>query len=464
MNTFPTLRTACLLISAILLPFALQAQYTFTTNNDGSLNISAFSGSGAVTIPDTFDNLPITSIGSDAFHLSALSSVTMGTNMTSIGNGAFESSSGLRNVTIGPNVTSIGNGAFLNCAELKSIVVPDSVTNFGNNIFTSDPQLYSVTLGNGVPGLPDYTFEYCTSLTNVVIGSGVASFGNAVFTQCPLLAITVDPQNQFYCSADGVFFDKQKTKLIVYPVGKGGSTYTIPESVTVIGGDAFYNCSSFTSITIPNAVTDIQFSAFSGCSGLTNVTLGNNVLTLDTAAFESCSSLTSVTLPDSVTTIGEYAFYNCTSLTNVVIGRGVTLIVGGAFPTCPALQGVYFRGNAPSSSESFSGDGSATAYYLPGTVGWSSRFGDPYGLPTAPWFLPNPTILNFGTNFGVQSNGFSFMVSWATNVSVEVEACTNLANQSWTSVVTNTLSGGSFYFTDSGWTNYPGRFYRLRSP
>ena len=52
----------------------------------------------------------------------------------------------------------------------------------------------------------------------------------------------------------------------------------------------------------------------------------------------------------------------------------------------------------------------------------------------------------------------------ATNLSVVVEACTNLANPIWSPVGTNTLTGGSSYFSDSQWTNYPGRFYRFRSP
>jgi len=47
---------------------------------------------------------------------------------------------------------------------------------------------------------------------------------------------------------------------------------------------------------------------------------------------------------------------------------------------------------------------------------------------------------------------------------IVVEACTNLANPIWTPLQTNTLIGGSFYFGDPAWTNYPGRFYRLRWP
>jgi hypothetical protein len=98
---------------------------------------------------------------------------------------------------------------------------------------------------------------------------------------------------------------------------------------------------------------------------------------------------------------------------------------------------------------------------LPGTIGWSTNYD---GLSTAPWFLPNPLILTIGPSFGVQTNQFGFIISWATNASVVVEGCTNLGSAVWSQVGTNTLSGGWSYFSDPEWRNYPSRFYRLRSP
>jgi hypothetical protein len=64
----------------------------------------------------------------------------------------------------------------------------------------------------------------------------------------------------------------------------------------------------------------------------------------------------------------------------------------------------------------------------------------------------------------VQTNGFGFVISWATNTAVVVEACADLANAIWSPVGTNTLTDGSSYFSDPDWTNYPARFYRIRSP
>jgi hypothetical protein len=111
----------------------------------------------------------------------------------------------------------------------------------------------------------------------------------------------------------------------------------------------------------------------------------------------------------------------------------------------------------------FSFDPKVTAYYLPGTMGWDA-FSTNTEVPTAAWFLPKPLILNNEAGFGVQTDGFDFTISWATNVAVVVDASTNLSNAVWLPVQTNTLIDGTASFNDPQWINYPLRFYRLRSP
>jgi hypothetical protein len=106
----------------------------------------------------------------------------------------------------------------------------------------------------------------------------------------------------------------------------------------------------------------------------------------------------------------------------------------------------------------FNGDGNATVYYLPGTTGWTSTFG---GRPAVLW---NPQFETADPTFGVQNNQFGFTITGTTNIPIVLEASTDLATPSWTSLRNCTLTNGSIYFSDSALTNHASRFYRIRSP
>jgi hypothetical protein len=128
-----------------------------------------------------------------------------------------------------------------------------------------------------------------------------------------------------------------------------------------------------------------------------------------------------------------------------------------AFWSCLKLTTVYFKGDAPSVGASVFYS-PATVYYLPGITDWHTPSG---GAPAILW---NPQVQTGGGSFGVQTNQFGFTITATTNLVIVVEACTDPGNPVWSPLATNTLTGGSSYFTDPQWTNYPGRFYRLRSP
>jgi hypothetical protein len=217
------------------------------------------------------------------------------------------------------------------------------------------------------------------------------------------------------------------------------------------------------SVVIPTSVTSIGEVAFGACFSLKSIAIPDSVTNIGDYAFAS-SGLTNITFPNSVTDIAEYTFQYCTNLTSVTIPASITSIGEGAFEDCFSLTGIYFEGNAPSVvstglNPSFSGDNNLTIYHLPGTTDWFSTFG---ARPVALWVVPNPLIISSDSRLGVQSNGFGFIISCPSNISVVVEACTNLANPFWLSLQTNTLSAGQANFTDPDWTNYPERFYRVR--
>ena len=205
-----------------------------------------------------------------------------------------------------------------------------------------EDNITTIIIHNGVTSIGDYAFYSCGNLTSVTIGNGVTTIGDNTFSCCDSLTnITVDADNQYYSSDSyGMLYNKDKTELIQYPIGVERTSFTIPDSVTTIGEDAFYWCDSLTNVTIPDSVTTIGDWAFRNCDNLTSVTIGNGVTTIGAAAFYYCSNLTSVTIGDSVTTIGEMAFDGCENLTDIDIPDSVIFIGNRAFQYCSALTSI----------------------------------------------------------------------------------------------------------------------------
>jgi hypothetical protein len=418
----------------------------------------------------------VTNIGRWAFAGASLTSITISGSITYIGESSPDDESGpfsgcsLTNVLISNGVTTIGDFAFDNCSSLTSVTIPDSVTSIGGWAFLLCYSLTSVTIPNSVTNIGDYAYVGCGSLTNILIGKGVTSIRDSAFLECTSLASVM-----------------------------------IPASVTSIGDGAFQDCESLTSITIPDRVTNIGNGAYVGCETLTNVLIGNGVISVGDNAFRGYYNLTMIAVDDSnlfysstagvlfnksqttlveypaakagsyiitngVTDIGDAAFVDCFSLTSVTIPNSVTSIGAAAFSGCFRLAKAYFAGNAPDTDSSafftpnpFSEGGHldpVTAYYLPGATGWSDFFDDT-GVPTMLWL---PQVQTGDASFGVQAYQFGFSITWASGQTVVVEACMNLANPVWQPVQTNTLTSDSVYFSDPQWTDYPARFYRLRSP
>lgn len=278
----------------------------------------------SVTIPNS-----VTSIGELAFRdCKSLTNITIPNSVTSIGISAFVGSS-LTTVTIPNSVTSIGRHAFWDCASLTSIAVASENPNYSSQdgvlfnkaktelIQYPDGKEGSYAIPNSVTSIGYDAFCYSKALTSVTIPSSVTSITGYIFSFCTALtSITVASGNPNYSSQDGVLFNKAKTELIRCPGGKTGS-YTIPASVTSIGGYAFDHCTSLTSVTIPSSVMTIGYEAFRVCTSLKGVTILASVTTIVNYAFYGCTSLVSVTIPKSVTSIGLEAFYGCDSLTDV---------------------------------------------------------------------------------------------------------------------------------------------------
>ena len=300
----------------------------------------------------------------------------------------------------GKSVTSIGNNAFYSCKNLVNVTIPDSITSIGNN-----------------------AFEYCASLKSVLIPGSVTSIGNAAFNRCEsLMNIEVIKNNSNYFSQDGVLFDKNKTKLIQYPIGNKRIAYDIPNGVKSFGDCAFDSCSTLKNITIPDSVTSIGWGVFSGSESLTNIDVSENNLNYSSYegvlfnknktelikypignertsynipagvinfgdVFSDCKNLVNITIPNSVTNIGVGAFWQCANLASITITNSVTSIGNYAFYDCKNLKDIYYYGTQ--SEWNNISVGSNNEYFINATIHFSSA---PTPTPTpTPTPAPTPT-------------------------------------------------------------------------
>ena len=308
----------------------------------------------SVIIPDK-----VTTIGSNVFRgNTALTSVTIPNSVTSISERAFMDCGSLTSVSIGSGVTSIGEYTFWGCnalegvhitdltawcnitfdfdndlyyneefiepissnpllyahhlylddKEITDLVIPEDVTKISNLAFAGCNGLTSVIMGNNLTHIGNYVFAMCKGLTSITFGNGLTYIGSSAFIDCSSIEALHISDLTAWCNiefripiifqAHHLYLNEQEIKDLV-----------IPNGVTSIGDDAFFYCTSLTSVTFPESVTYIGGGAFGGCSGLTFIIIPSSVTSIYYWSFAGCEQLTEVyCLAENVPMTDESAF------------------------------------------------------------------------------------------------------------------------------------------------------------
>ena len=325
----------------------------------------------------------VTEIGAYALAGGNVKKITLTSNVTKLGVGAFMNSALSEIVWKGATLSEIPENAFRN-TYLSSIVLPDGVTKIGAYAF-AESGINDIT-AKGVTEIGSYAFMNCTALRGVqvegrytlTLSENLTKLGDGVFQGCTSLMKVVLPSLE---EVGGFTFrGASNLKSVIYgdetkSIGSYAFYQTNVEEVTlgsaieVIDEGAFYDCEALTAITLPESVKEVKAFAFKLCNELTTVNgIGNveifgnesfynvpfeslnleNAVTVGIGAFAMEKAAQSdgertLDLPNAVT-IGDYAF-NRSGFKTVNLSASLEKVGGGAFAEMRNLTTFTAEGN-----------------------------------------------------------------------------------------------------------------------
>lgn len=322
----------------------------------------------------------------------ALKTISLPSNLQSIGAYAFRYCSALTNLTLPSSLTTIGTGSFMNCSGFKNIALPSRVSTIGNQAFQGCTGLESITLPTSLTTIGDNAFMMCVKLNNVVIPENVTSLGaNAFLATQSLANLTI---NSPAIANPATAYGPSKNLRHTFPAV---ANLTIGEKVTALGANAFNGSTTLAKLTLSAPFKTMDVTSFEGCTNLTDVTINGNAFasyswTTSNNIHNRLPYITDLTFGPNVTTVSGYAFYvvkdettplqHLSFLGNPTIGtssfvrsKELSSITGSvksvslySFSECEKLPSITITDDVNIEQDAFSGCKSLVSVDLPSSV------------------------------------------------------------------------------------------------
>lgn len=183
-------------------------------------------------------------------------------------------------------VRYIADYAFCGC-KMIFIDIPIGVVQIGSYAF-SGSNLFSISIPDSIVEIGDDAFGNC-HLWALYIPQSVQKIGDLTLLKSH---VYVDERNMVYSSDNfGALFNKKQTILYRFPAYNPNSTYTVPDSVNRIEGNAFANCSNLKQVILPNSVSTLLSETFADCVNLQYVHISSKATNIDEYTFSRCSPI-----------------------------------------------------------------------------------------------------------------------------------------------------------------------------
>ena len=295
---------------------------------------------GTVVIPEG-----VTGIGNNAFIYAGVTTMSIPASVTAITSTPFNCTAGtLLSITVHADNLNFSStdGVLFNKLKTELLLypgskagvlysIPSTVLTLRSCSFAANKYLTSMAFPDTLVTLGNVAFLDAESLQTVTVGTGLNSWGTQSFTRNRLLtSFTINVKNANFTSTDGIAYNKNKTTIVAYPIGKTSTSYTSPTSATTAEQALFVDSVNLLTADLSSVAT-LDAQAFMD-SAIKEVTLGNSLTSIPVQTFQNAMVLERVTFGTGLTSIDPNGFFNNFKLNCIIYPGTNATIQNFAYP------------------------------------------------------------------------------------------------------------------------------------